>query len=237
MSDNTVCVLVTATGGDLGQAVTKALRAKPDTFQLTGCDCDEGGVGSVFVDRFETLPPASDRNVYIAELNELCCKWDVDVVVPASEPEISVLCEFNDLILPCGAKLICLEQSQFKPMSDKLTCMNMLAGAIDLAPFADGSDAAAVSNIVQSVGFPLIVKSRTGSGSLSVHKANDQNELAFYVKKGKRPIIQQYIDDSGGEFSIGVFRGQSFSTAIIFRRKVGPGGGFVVCRGGARRRS
>jgi carbamoyl-phosphate synthase large subunit len=102
--------------------------------------------------------------------------------------------------------------------------MRALQGKVALVPFADGSDQQAVNDLVDQTGFPVVVKSRWSSGSKSLRIAHDTTELALHLAKVSSPLVQQYIDDTEGEFSAGMFACESFQTAIAFKRQLGPAG-------------
>jgi len=218
-------ILVTAVGGDFGQALVKALRVSTKPVVCHGCDMDGAGVGSAFVDSFHVVPRANDPT-YVEFLDRLCCSLTVDAVVPGSEPEIYILARLgNPPTLPCGIPVVCQEASWLDVYGDKLTCMRTLRGKIELAPFADGVDCQAVAELVEEVGFPVVVKSRRSSGSRSLRIVNNNTELDAALTTTPFPLVQAFIDESGGEFSVGVFACEHFSSAIAFKRDLGDVGG------------
>ena len=225
MSLNPLRILVTAVGGDLGQAILKALRLSQKPIQLHGCDANPSGVGAAFVDSYHVLPPAHNEGLFLDALDMLCCSSGIQVVVPGSEAEMAVLSRLGTALkLPCGATVVCHQASWINTYGDKLNCMRALEGKSRLAPFADGSDLDAVQDLVAQVGFPLVVKSRQSSGSKSLCLAHTQLELQAQLKQVPLPVVQQYLDNIGGEFSAGVFVCDHFRTIIAFKRELGPAG-------------
>lgn len=217
-------VLVTAVGGDLGQALVKALRLGPKNVALYGCDMDGAGVGSAFVDSFHVVPRADD-STYIEAMDHLCRSLEAHAVLPGSEPEIHVLSQLGSPPkLPCGIPIVCQEASWIEVYGDKLTCVKSLQGKIDLAPFADGADRQTVAKLVEEVGFPVVVKTRRSSGSRYQTLVNNNMELDTALAETRLPLVQAFVDESGGEFSLGVFVCQQFSSAIAFKRDLGPVG-------------
>lgn len=217
-------VLVTGVGGDLGQAVVKALRLSTRPMVCHGCDMDGSGVGSAFVDSFHVVPRADDMT-YVEVLDHLCSSLAVHAVVPASEPEIQALSVLGTpQRLPCGVPIVCQQASWIEAYGDKLACMKALCSKIELAPFVDGIDRLAVAKLVEQVGFPLVVKSRRSSGSRSLRLANNHADLDAALATTHLPLVQAFIDASRGEFSVGVFVCDDFSSAIAFERDLGPGG-------------
>ena len=217
-------VLVTGVGGDLGQAIVKALRLSKKPIVCLGCDMDDSGIGVAFVDTFAVVPRADDP-AYVDVLDHLCSSRRIHAVVPGSEMEIRMLASLgNPPKLPCGVPIICQEASWFDTYGDKLRCMEALGGKVELVPFADGTDRQAVSKIVREAGFPLVVKSRRSSGSRSLRRVDDRNELSNVLQETTDPLVQAFINSSAGEFSICVFACDIFSAIIAFRRSLGPVG-------------
>jgi carbamoyl-phosphate synthase large subunit len=225
MTSIPIKVLVTAVGGDLGQAVVKALMISRTAVEIHGCDSNKHCIGQAFVQYFHLVPHSSDEAEYWETVQTISDKFGIVAIIPASEPEISVLSRHAQGEFGLhGTKIISRHSSWTNKYGDKLTCMQHLSGRLELAPFADGTDTAAVNHLVDSNGFPLVVKARRSSGSRHLYIVNAEEELAGCLKMIPLPIVQGYIDDSQGEFSVGVFCAPSFSSTIIFRRTLGPGG-------------
>jgi carbamoyl-phosphate synthase large subunit len=219
MSDARIRVLVTAVGGDLGQALVKALRISEVDFEISGCDADACGVGGAFVSRFDPVPAASDSANYISAIDDLCKRLRIDAIVPASELEILTLAQ-SGLCLPSGAVVVCQPWPWLQVFSDKLGCMQALDGRMHLAGFADGSDPAACARLVDRFGFPLVIKPRRSSGSRGVHVVHGKDEFAKLTSENPTSVVQQFIPDTEGEFSVGVFACDRFTDAIAFRREL-----------------
>jgi len=217
-------ILVTAVGGDLGQALIKALRLSKRSIGCYGCDMDGEGIGGAFVDSFVVVPRADDPR-YVDVLDRLCSSKNIHAIVPGSESEIYVLSRLGrPPRLPGGAAIICQDASWIDTYGDKLACMNALDGKVELAPFADGTNHQTVSRLIDEVGFPLVVKSRRSSGSRSVRRAYNRTQLDDALRETPNPLVQAFIDASEQEFSIGIFVCEHFASAIAFQRDLGPVG-------------
>lgn len=219
-----VRALVTGMGGDLGQALVKALRLSNKLIECHGCDMDGAGVGAAFVDSFQVVPQANDPT-YVSALKTLCDTRGIDVVVPGSEPEIAVLSRLgHPPRLPSGIPVVSQEREWLETYGDKLACLQALSGKIELPPFTDGVDRQAVATFIEQAGFPVVVKSRCSSGSRSLRVAHNPAELDAALRATPLPLVQAFLDDSGGEFSVGMFACDHFSSAIAFRRQLGSSG-------------
>lgn len=215
-------ILITAAGGDLGQAVIKALKLSPSAYEFWGSDLHEQSAASIFVDRYVRVPRASDPH-YRAAVNKLCSRYKIQAVIPCSEAEILALAQEGSR-LESGSALVCQSRFWLETYGDKLRCMQSLQGKARIAPFADGADAQAVAKLVKNCGFPLVVKPRRSSGSRAVQIAQNHRQLKKFLARTAEPLVQQFLDEHGGEFSACVFRSKSFETVIAFRRELGPAG-------------
>ena len=95
---------------------------------------------------------------------------------------------------------------------------------VDLVPFADGSNKEEIDWFIMNDFFPCVVKPRFSSGSRSIKIVKNKTALLKVIKEIEKPVIQRYIDDEYGEFSVGVFASNNHSSALAFRRKLGPKG-------------
>jgi carbamoyl-phosphate synthase large subunit len=73
--------------------------------------------------------------------------------------------------------------------------------------------------------FPVILKSKTGSGSKDIHKINSIEEFLFHTKNTIDDyVVQEFISDEKGEFTCGVFRSSSKEIRTqIFKRELTSG--------------
>ena len=212
-------VLVTAVGGDLGQALVKAFRIGEADFEIIGCDLDSSGVGGAFVSAFEAVPAAADSAGYVSAIDDLCKRQAIDAVIPASEAEILVLARLGPS-LPGGTSIICQPVDWLQTFGDKLRCMQALKPHLPLVGFADSSDGKSVQQLVDEVGFPLVVKMRRSSGSQGIRVVHNTEELERCVADRPASVVQQFMDDCEGEFSVGVFASRHFTEVLAFRREL-----------------
>jgi carbamoyl-phosphate synthase large subunit len=214
-------LLVTGVQGDFGQGFVKALRLSRATAEIHGCDVSGSGVGATFVDSFAIVPPAASGEHYVHRLDRLCSQLGIDAVVPGSPPEIDALCRLaSPPALPSGVPVVCLDATYRDVFDDKLLCYRALEGRVELAPFADGENPEAVRVLVARHGFPLIVKRRRGQGGLSFQVVDRMEALAAAIVATPGPVVQGFIDEEQGEYSIGLFAANGRETAIAFRRRL-----------------
>lgn len=225
MKSKKLRVLVTAVGGDLGQAIVKALRLAHPAVEIFGCDAGRLEHGSVFVDKYFPVPYAAGAVEYLREADAICGEYAVDAIVPASDPEIRVLGQTGrPPALPCGTAAVCQDPVWFDTYDNKLRCMRALADKVELAPFADGEDRVAVARLVDTAGFPVVVKPSLSSGGRGMHVASDRPELESLLCEVPGPLVQGYLTEDHGEYSCGLFFQDSIEEVLAFRRELGPGG-------------
>jgi carbamoyl-phosphate synthase large subunit len=210
-------LLVTAIDGDLGQSTVKALRLGGPRFTILGCDVGDAPSGEAFVDGYRPVPRADDPR-YLDTLAALCVEMSIDAVLPSSEAEIQALSRGEltaAAVVGPGAEVL-------GRLGDKLDAMRSVSDSVPLAPYCDGTDAAAVDRLVAEAGFPLVVKPRRSSGSRNVVVVDSDDELRAMCRAVDYPLVQGYIPDTDGEYSIGVYRGQQIEAAIVLRRWLRP---------------
>lgn len=220
-------VLVTAVGGDLGQATVKALRLDAERWEIHGCDLESTGIAPAFVDSFHRVPRASDVAAYISALDETCARNDIVAVIPSNEGEIRVLASLvsnRSPALPSGARVVCHSGSMVALLFDKLECMRRVSDHVELAPFADGTDRGAVMNLVQDVGYPIVVKPRRLSGSRGIQVVQGERGLSSAIASMPDPLVQSFIDGESEEYSVGVYVQGEAAHSIALRRTLGPVG-------------
>lgn len=224
-SDRPLTLVVTAINGDLAQATVKALRLSEHPMTLIGTDCAPITIGQAWVDQTAQLPRADDP-AYFDALHQLLLRTRADVLIPSCEPEIMALARHlhaDPHALPQPCRLLAHDARWLETFGDKLCCYQALAAAgVDVPLFCDGDDADAVRRLVDQARFPLIVKERRSSGSRSIRRVNTLDELQHALTTTRHPVVQQYLDDADGEFSVGVFRCPGQSAAIAFRRDLHP---------------
>ena len=215
-------ILITAAGGDVAQAVAKALRLSPAALQLHATDMRDG-IALVFFDAFHRVPSAQDPG-YVSALCRICDAHQISAVIPVSEPEIRALMVLPSYpALPNGVPIVAQSRSFVEKYGDKLCCCVQLEGVVPLAPFADGHNAEAVERFVAEQGFPICVKERFAYGSKGIVLARDAAALSLALARFPNPLLQGVIEGDDQEFSIGVFSTENEHRIISMRRLLGLG--------------
>lgn len=208
-------ILVTGCGGDIGQSLGKIINKSDYFLNIYGCDVSDENAGMFIYENFSIMTSCRSEN-YLEDLMGLIVKKNIDIVVPASEPELRF---FSKTVISGTinrAKLITASETAMLIGFDKLRTANFLED--NKLPFPETQD------IIMSgtpACFPVICKSRTGSGSSQVYVVEDEYELAFVKRKHQDFIMQEYLDGAAGEFTCGLFRSRNgIIRTIIMKRKL-----------------
>ena len=144
-------------------------------------------------------------------------KYDIDLVIPISEPELRFFSTKNLLDKIGNAKMITASRLSLEIGFDKFKTAEFLKK--ENLPFPETFLAKSFKKIDE---FPVILKSRTGSGSKGIHKINSMEGFLFYTKKGINDyIVQEFITDKNGEYTCGLYRRSNGEIrTLIFKREL-----------------
>jgi len=218
-------MIVTGTGGLLGQGIVKALRiSKYGHHKIIGCDTSLESVGLYLCDKGYIVPEAQSEN-YIEVITRICTMERADVLFAGSVPELLPLAENNEYLREkTGVYVMSIDKEIISLGFDKYeTGVFLRTNGISSPESVVGDDERAIEELVDKVGFPLIVKQRYGRGSRDLRLANDFEELNFYRKRVKDPIIQEYIGSDSEEFTCGVFSTGEQTFVISLKRELSIG--------------
>jgi carbamoyl-phosphate synthase large subunit len=208
-------VLITGCGGDIGQSIGKILKSKSEIFSLViGADLHKDHAGKFIFDECHIVPRC-DADSYQLEVSELIEKNEIDIVIPISEPELRQMekHQYQDDFFDKPAIMANLQSLQVG-FDKKLTAEFLEYHEL---PFPETF----LISDYHKKKYPVLIKSRDGSGSKSIHLVHNQDELKLYQKIYPDFIVQEFLIDQGGEFTCGLFRSTSGEIRdIIFKRKL-----------------
>ena len=166
--------LITGSAGDISQSIATILKQHYTDCKLIGCDIHTEYISSDLFEKTYVLPRASSSN-YFHALNNIIEDNDVDVLIPASEPELRFFAQNFELIksLPCHTITACLSAMQIG--FDKLLTANHLSQNHLPSPWSIPSSDTSLG----APEIPCIYKSRTGSGSSTVLYIDDYNKSLY----------------------------------------------------------
>jgi len=202
-------VLVTGTGGGVGQSIVKALKISRLDCKIITTDMCPLAAGIYRGDKGYLVPPATSSN-FIDTIIEICKRENIDIVFIGSDPELPVFAVNKRRIEEeTGAKVIVSSPEVVKVGYDKWETYKFLKD--HNLPYPLSALPEDMYDLVEEVGFPLIVKPRIGSASKDVYVAKNMEELQIFIKRVDNPIIQEYLKPEEEEYTSGV---------IMFNEKI-----------------
>ena len=209
-------IVVTAVGGDIGYAVVKALKASTHDLYIIGCDIKPYNMSCDVVDEFYVCPPYKNIDMWTKYMVDLIAKSNVDFFWPITEPEIKIVNQRKDLF---ASTMVIMNQSNVLEVAmDKGETARFLLRNGVLTPKTW------TSKNENEIQYPVIVKEKFGCGSHSVALVNDYAQLEHAFDEMESPIVQEYIGDQSGEYTLTVFSDGKVINHIAFKRELGFGG-------------
>jgi len=191
-------ILVTAVNGDIAQTAIKIINDVKMATNIIGTDCSKSGIGKYFVDEFIEVPRADNPN-YIKAIVEYCAKYDIDVIIPISEPEILRLKDIDEI---GRAKIVKANNKSIEIGLDKLKTYKFM--------YENGIPAPWTVELNQNpLEYPCMLKDRSSCGSKSLAVINSEKDLEYYRGKRTNSILQEMLLPNNEEYTCGVFCGTS----------------------------
>jgi len=187
-----VVVLFTCAGQRVD--IVKAFRAAGAV--TLGVDVDPLAPALYHADRQAVVPRIADPG-YVPALATLVREHDVRLVVPLNDLDHPVLARARAELAP--ALLLLPEADVCARMSDKLEAHRFFVASGIPSPRSWRPD-----EVPADARYPLLVKAREGFGSRHIYRADDAEQLAFFLRyTTARSFVQEQC--LGEEFSVDVF--------------------------------
>ncbi len=225
-------VLVSGAGGDVGQGVLKALAASSlDIEAHTTCIGPHSswlyqpGVNSF-------IAPLSAAEDYVPFLIRLIRRHGIQVFFPTVDGEITKIAREKARIEGETGCLVFVDgEDKVAVSDDKFNTAEFLRGhgfAYPASAIAVGPQAHALAD---RLGFPLIVKKRSGKGSQDVFLVRDSAELERRLGDPSF-VVQEWLDPEQGEYTSGLYLGDDgeIKGVCTFRRQLKGGSTYIAER-------
>jgi carbamoyl-phosphate synthase large subunit len=225
VSDSRPSILVLGAGGNVSQGIMKALALSSLRPRIVAACVEPSSAGLFAADAAYVSPLAYDPG-FANWLVEVCLAEGIDGVLSGVEPVLEVLAsEAEQLRRATGAIAVVSPSEKLAIGADKLeTCRWLTANGLPCPGFADAGDRAAVDELLEQHGYPLVAKPRRGKGSAGVRVVRRKEDLAS-LSAGGEMVIQQYLGSSESEFTAGCFcdRHGALRGSIVMRRVLAHG--------------
>ena len=197
-------ILIAGIGGaSLGTEILKCLQLAGG-YDVFGCDVSPLAFGH-YGCAFESTSIVS-RECYVDDLLALCAELSIDCIVPGGDEPARLVAESQQLFVNAAVRVAANDLKLVASMSNKLECFRILGEMGFTIPATR-----VVRDSANLEGFPMpcIVKPSLGSGgSVFVFFANDTAEASLYCSylsnNGLVPMVQEYLTEQRGEFTVGV---------------------------------
>jgi len=173
-------VAVTGVGGGVGQAILRALRAASHTVWILGLDMNPRSAGLYSSDLGYRLPSCTEPD-YVPRLLEVLTNERIAVLIPGSDPELSVLARARSEIEAAGIRVIVGAAHPVDVCRDKRQSSEFFR---ELGfPFVQTVPVTDAVSLAAEVGYPLVVKPIGGSASRGVAIVFSSSELEPYLSQ------------------------------------------------------
>lgn len=197
-------VLIAGLGGaSLGTEIFKSLK-KSGKYNIYGSDISKFAYGLYEKDLKKTF--LVDVKNYIKQTIEICKKEGIDVIIPGGEEPLQLLYKNKSLFDKIGIKLAINSWEIIRMCTDKIKTFNYLKK--EKIPVPQTIDIEEIKDL-DSLKYPCIIKPSIGTGgSVFTYLAENKEEanlsILYLKKRGMKAIIQEYMPEKEGEYTVGV---------------------------------
>lgn len=182
----------------LAKAFKDALRDEGIDGKVISLDINSLSAGLYVSDKHYLVPASSDRN-FIPAVLEICKKENIKLLIPTRDGELLLFAKNKDKFKKQGTHVMVSNPEVIEVCNDKYRFYQFLTRNNIPAPKTYHPH----KINFPAAHYPLLVKSRYGSGSKSVFKVENEKELKFFVNYIPNPVVQEFIN--GKEYTIDLF--------------------------------
>jgi len=182
----------------LVKAFKDTLRQEGIDGRVISVDVDPLSAGLYVSDRHYLVPPSSNQN-FMPIILEICKKEDIKLLIPTRDGELLLFAKNKKRFESQGTYVMVSNPEVIKRCNDKYKFYQFLTRNNIPTPKTYLSSQVDLS----SVHYPLLVKSRYGSGSKSVFKVENEKELKFFINYVPNSVIQEFV--KGREYTVDLF--------------------------------
>ena len=229
-------ILVTGAGSVVGQGIAKALRISGLDYRLIMADIGPLNAGLFRSDEAVILPAVEAAGA-LEGIVDVLRQREVHVLFLGSEFDIAFYAAHREEIeRRSGATVVVSPPETIALANDKLCTARFLAQHGWPAPMSvDASDPDAACQEAERMGFPVILKPRSGTSSRHVHIVRTSSELRHLLPLVPSPMVQELLAHSnasslGSEYTCSIFKdptGQILGP-IIARWRLRGGSSWIV---------
>lgn len=217
-----ITVLITGAGSELAFSLFKACQVSSLPLRIVACDIGSNALGLYWADK-SYLVPAVVKNPegYLSALKEIVRIENVKAVFSTPDKELEFLPEYRDEILKeLGCHIMINSPAEMSRFNDKwLAYQWYVEHGIPTPATIRGDDSTAIDSLLTNMSFPVILKPRQGGGSRSLFLVHDFSELNKYLPLVPKPLVQEYLEVDGEEYTAGTYRTKAGDVYVIVLRR------------------
>lgn len=204
-------VLVTGVGGGVGQAILKALRLCKIRKTIFAADVSPLSAGLFCSDESVLLPKVETVGA-LQEIIKILSRKKINLLLPGSEFDLMFFALHKKTIENATkTKIIIATPKTVEIANDKWLTVEFLR--TNKLPYPESflpSNISEAMAVLKSWGYPVILKSRTGTSSRHVHFIRSAVDLKLHYSNTPnamlQKVIQQPTNELGNEYTCSVFK-------------------------------
>jgi carbamoyl-phosphate synthase large subunit len=215
-----VNIIVSSAGRrvDLMNCFRESLSELGIAGRIIALDATPYSAAAQLADDFYLMPRCTDPN-FIAEVQQICEKEEVHLVVPTLDTELPAYAAAREGFRNQGTEIAISSPETVAICYNKILTHEWLVAKG--LPVPRQATPHVVLENPRDWTLPLIVERIDGNGSLGVHAVTSFEELAALVSKSNGTIVREYIE--GAEHTINVFvnhQGRCLCAVPQFRMEI-----------------
>ena len=191
-------ILITSASRKVGLVKTfkKALEENGGGKVFAG-DINPQSPSLYFADDYLLLP-RSDKDSFIGDLIDICQKYEINLLIPTRDEELSLFSKNIDEFSNIGTKIMVSSTESINICQNKNSFINFCdSHGFDIPKtYNDFED-------YSKLEYPIFIKPKIGKSGLDTFKVDSFEELNFILKLHDDVIIQEFID--WPEYTIDLF--------------------------------
>ena len=185
--------------------------------QVWGADNSPYAPALQFCDKAVLLPQVNSPG-YGENLLNLCKEQHIDIVVPLIDPELAVLTAHSKQFTDNGIMVVVSPQQTIDIAFDKYKTYQHAKNAGIPVPETVLSVDEVLEQLAEgTMHWPVMVKPRKGSASISVNICSNKSQLKLAFDACPGPMIQEFV--AGDEFGYDLFCDKNYKPISVFCKR------------------
>ncbi|BCR05811.1 carbamoyl phosphate synthase [Desulfuromonas versatilis] len=213
-------VLVTGAGALVGQGVLRSLRMASRPLRLVTADPDHRAAGHWLGHCAYTIPMATDP-AFLPRVEEIIQRERISILFIGTDVELILLSrERENLERKFGVRIAVSPLRVIQIADDKwLTAKFFEEEGFPFVRSALSDDRQGIQRLIDTVGFPILVKPRIGARSVGVQIAKDRETLEDMCLSRSDLVAQELLSENQGEFTSGCLVAKGRCRAVVVLKR------------------